>query len=133
MTGSVIAVKPVNNPTDLKKGDIITFKIDQQNLATHRITEVLHQKGSILYRTKGDNNKSSDLDPVLSQNVVDKYSGFTIPYLGYFQEFAKSKNGALLFLILPGILLLIYSIISILKALKEIDRSSKPKDVEKTI
>ena len=133
MTGSVIAVKPVNNPTDLKKGDIITFKIDQQNLATHRIIEVRHQNGSVLYRTKGDNNKSADFDPVLSQNVVDKYTGFTIPYVGYFQQFAKSKNGAALLLILPGILLLVYSIISIFKAIKELERANNPKEAEKSI
>ena len=133
MTGSVIAVKPTNNPTDLKKGDIITFKKDQQALVTHRIIEVQQNNGSVSYRTKGDNVKTADAEPVLSPNVVAIYSGFTIPNLGYFQEFSKSKNGALILLILPGILLLVYSIISILKALKEIDKSSKSKDVEKVI
>ena len=133
MTGSVIAVKPINNPTNLKKGDIITFKKDQQTLVTHRIIEVLDNKDSVLYRTKGDNNKSADLDQVLSQNVVDIYSGFTIPYVGYFQDFAKSKNGIAVLLILPGMILLIYSIISILKALKELEKSNRQKDVEKTI
>jgi signal peptidase I len=133
MTGSVIAVKPVNNPTDLKKGDIITFKIDQQTLATHRIIDIQKNNGSVVYKTKGDNNKTADADPVLSQNVVDKYSDFTIPYVGYFQEFIKSKNGAALLLILPGILLLVYSIISIFKAIKELERANKPKDAEKSI
>jgi signal peptidase len=133
MTGSIIAVKPVNNPTDLKKGDIITFKKDEQILVTHRIIEVQRNNGSVLYKTKGDNNKSADTEPVLSQNVVDTYSGFTIPYVGYFQDFAKSKNGAALLLILPGILLLLYSIISIFTAIKQLDTSSREKDVEKTI
>lgn len=131
-TGSVIAIKPVNNPTNLKKGDIITFKKDQSIIVTHRILEVISNNGSTLYRTKGDNNDDPDVNAVQSQNVIGRYTGFTIPYLGYFQDFAKSKNGAALLLILPGVLLLGYSIFTILGTFKEIDKTNKSKDANKT-
>jgi signal peptidase len=131
MTGSVIAVKPVENAANLKKDDIITFKESEDKLITHRIVGVNKSGNQTMYVTKGDNNRSKDSSPVIAQNVVAKYSGFSIPYVGYFLDYAKSKNGTALLLILPGILLLIYSGVSIIKALKEIDKG-KRKDVQET-
>ena len=34
---------------------------------------------------------TKDRNPVLSQNVVAKYSGFTIPYVGYFWTMQSQK------------------------------------------
>jgi signal peptidase I len=132
MTGSVIAVKPLANAVNLKKDDIITFKESEDKLITHRIIEVKKSGQQTLYVTKGDNNRSKDSNPVIAQNVVAKYSGFTIPYVGYFLDYAKSKTGSALLLILPGLLLLAYSGISIFKAIKEIDKG-KGKDVQGTV
>ena len=132
MTGSVIAVKPLEKTENLKKDDIITFKESEEKLITHRIIEVMKSGEQTLYITKGDNNRSKDSNPVIAQNVVAKYSGFTIPYIGYFLDYAKSKTGSALLLILPGLLLLAYSGISIFKAIKEIDKG-KGKDVQGTV
>ncbi|WP_042355373.1 signal peptidase I SipW [Bacillus rubiinfantis] len=120
-TGSIIAVKPGGDMSRFEKGDVITFKADETRLVTHRITEVIKSGNQVMYRTKGDNNKTEDLEPVLSSNVVAEYTGFTIPYVGYFMDFAKSKNGSALLLILPGVLLLSYSIVTIWKAIAQID------------
>ena len=84
MTGSIIAVKPVENAANLKKDDIITFKESEDILITHRIVEVIKNGEQTMYVTKGDNNDDKDTNPVVSQNVVAEYSGFTIPYVGYF-------------------------------------------------
>lgn len=132
MTGSVIAVKPIENPVNLKQDDIITFKESEEQLITHRIIDVKKSGEQTLYVTKGDNNRSKDSNPVVPQNVVAKYSGFTIPYVGYLLDYAKSKNGSALLLILPGVLLLAYSGISIFKAIKELDKG-KGKDVQETV
>ncbi|SDL91168.1 signal peptidase I SipW [Bacillus sp. OK048] len=131
-TGSIIAVKPLENPGNLKKDDIITFIESDEKLITHRIIDVNKAGDQITYVTKGDNNNAKDLDPVLTQNVVAKYSGFTIPYVGYLIDYSKSKNGMALLLILPGILLLSYSGISIYKAIKELDKG-KGNDAQGTI
>jgi signal peptidase len=122
MTGSVIAVKPVENALNLKKDDIITFKESEDILITHRIIDVNKSGDQTMYVTKGDNNDAKDGSSVMSQNVVAKYSGFTIPYVGYFLDYAKSKNGMALLLIIPGLLLLAYSGITIYKAIKELDK-----------
>jgi signal peptidase I len=132
-TGSIIAIKPLQNTNQLKKGDIITFHLDEDNLATHRIIEVIKTDNQVMYKTKGDNNKNPDQDTVVSQNVVAKYTGFTLPYLGYLINFMKTKNGAALLLILPGLLLISYSGFTVFKALKEIDKTNKKDDVQQII
>lgn len=129
-TGSIIAVKPAEDKTGFKEGDVITFQEKEGILITHRITEVIKNGDSVLYRTKGDNNDAEDLNPVLSDNVVAKYNGFTIPYVGYFNSFAQSKSGAFLLLI-PGILLLLYSGFTIWKVLSVMELTQKRQaDVE---
>lgn len=124
-TGSIIAVEPVKDKTELKKDDIITYVQQDGQLVTHRITEVLGSGEQLQYVTKGDSNKEADVTPVLAENVVAKYSSFTIPYVGYFVEFAKSQKGTVVLLIVPGILLLIYAGFQIWSGLKVLDVSSR--------
>lgn len=126
LTGSIIAVKPAEDKTNFKKGDVITFQEEENILITHRITEVVKSGDSVLYRTKGDNNNAEDMNPVLSDNVVAEYTGFTVPYVGYFINFTQSKNGAFLLLI-PGFLLLLYSGFTIWRALGEIELAPRKK------
>lgn len=123
LTGSIIGVKPLNSEarSKLKKDDIITFKTNEGILVTHRIIGVTESGPNVLYETKGDNNNASDKDPVISDNVVAIYSGFTMPYIGYFINFAQSKEGSALLLIGPGILLLGYAAFIIYRGLKELD------------
>lgn len=131
-TGSIIAVEPVSGSEkeNFKEGDVITFMADEDKLITHRITEVKETKNDIMYTTKGDNNNAPDSTPVLSDNAVAVYSGFTIPYIGYVSNFAQSKEGGALLLILPGLLLFGYSIITIWKALRDIDDTKNTADVK---
>ncbi len=122
MTGGIIAIDPSFKVEDLKKDDIITFKEAENKLVTHRITEVVDQNGKIMFRTKGDNNDTKDKNLVLSQNVVGVYTGVTIPYLGYFLDWANSTAGAVVLLVVPGILLLIYAGFSIWQAVSVLDK-----------
>lgn len=124
-TGSIIAVKPVEEKTTFKQNDIITFVNSNNQIVTHRIVDVIGNGEYIQYVTKGDNNEHPDVEPVLAQNVIAEYSGLTIPYLGYFIEFAKSQKGAVFLFIVPGILLLIYAAFQIWSGLKAIDVHSR--------
>lgn len=124
-TGSIIAVVPAEDKTSFKKNDIITYVQEDGQLVTHRILEVLGNGEQVQYVTKGDNNKEADLTPVLSENVVAEYSGFTIPYIGYFTEYAKSQKGTAILLIVPGLLLLIYAGFQIWSALKVLDMNAR--------
>jgi signal peptidase I len=124
-TGSVIVVEKLTNTENLKKDDVITFKKDEKNIVTHRIIEVVKQGDNVFYRTKGDNNESPDMEPVLSQNVVALYSGYTIPFIGYFLKYASSPIGTAILLIVPGLLLLAYAAWTIRLAIKEIEGKVK--------
>jgi signal peptidase I len=131
-TGSIIAVKPGGDMTRFKKGDVITFKQEENMLVTHRIAEVIKSGDHVMYKTKGDNNDAADLEPVLSENVVGEYTGFTIPYLGYFMNIMNSKNGAFLFII-PGLLLLCYSGFVIGKAISQIEIKKPSESIDKNV
>lgn len=120
-TGSIITVKPGGDMTRFEKGDVITYKVDQNQLVTHRIVKVIGDGAQ--YVTKGDNNDAPDTSPVLAQNVVAEYTGFTIPYVGYAVDFANSQKGSAILLILPGLFLLGYAFFTIWGAFKELDRN----------
>ncbi|MGM0830034.1 MAG: signal peptidase I SipW [Bacillota bacterium] len=131
-TGSIIAVKPGGDMTRFKNGDVITFKQEENMLVTHRVVEVMKSGDHVMYKTKGDNNDAADLEPVLSENVVGEYTGFTIPYIGYFMNIMNSKNGAFLFII-PGLLLLCYSGFVIGKALSQIEIKKPTEPIDKNV
>jgi signal peptidase I len=131
-TGSIIAVKPVADTSTLKKGEVVTFLQQDNTIVTHRIVEVIKNGDNTMIQTKGDNNKDMDTQPVLAQNVIAKYTGFSIPYLGYFIDFAKSNKGTAILLIVPGVLLIFYSIYTIFTALREIDKGQVATDTKKT-
>ncbi|CAM3913442.1 signal peptidase I SipW [Mesobacillus zeae] len=134
MTGSVIAVKPDGDMTRFKKNDVITYRVEDNKLVTHRVTKVVKNGDKVMYRTKGDNNRTEDMDPVLSENVVAEYAGYTIPYAGYIIDYAKSKNGSALLLILPGLLLLCYSFFTIWQAVSNLEKKQKASEtIEKTV
>lgn len=124
-TGSIIAVKPGGDMTRFNEGDVITFMEKDNLIVTHRITEVINNGEKVMYKTKGDNNESGDMNPVLSENVLAVYTDFTIPYLGYFVDFAKSKAGSALLMILPGILLFGYSIFTIFQTVARLEKAAK--------
>jgi signal peptidase len=95
---------------------------------THRIVGVTSKENNVQYETKGDHNKAADTDLVPSQNVVAQYSGFTIPYIGYILDFAQSKKGTSLLLIVSGILLLGFAIFTFFQVVRELEK--KPKSIE---
>lgn len=93
-TGSVIYVKSVDYTT-LQEGDPITFMMDEETIATHRIVEVipdLEEDGTIRFRTKGDANEVPDGNPVHYRNVIGK-PVFSIPYLGYVAAYIQNPPG----------------------------------------
>ncbi|TFE04015.1 signal peptidase I SipW [Jeotgalibacillus salarius] len=110
MTGSVIQIKKTTaEGTEYETGDVITFHRDNM-LITHRIIEKITNDQTVIYRTQGDNNDGPDIDPVSSDAIVGKYTGLTIPYIGYPLGFANSKIGALILLLIPGVIFLVIGI-----------------------
>ena len=93
-TGSLIYVKEVD-PFTLEDGDIITFMVDEDTVATHRIVGVVPDEEdpeTIRFRTKGDNNEAEDGTLVHYKNVVGEPQ-FCIPKLGYLANYIQNPPG----------------------------------------
>lgn len=123
-TGSIIMVKPDNNPIQYNVGNVITFHKpgDSRTLITHRIVEVQTGKKSIQYATKGDNNQAIDPFIVPASMVVGKYADVTVPYVGYAVDFAKTQTGIVLLLIVPGAAIIIWQLVSLSIALTRLEK-----------
>lgn len=58
--GDLIVIKE-KPQEDIKVGDIVNYVTDNgKDTITHRVIEIVEQNGQIMYKTKGDNNSSSD-------------------------------------------------------------------------
>ena len=92
--GSLIYVKKVD-PTTLKDGDVITFMLDEDTVATHRIVNVIPDEddpSTIRFQTKGDANEDVDGSLVHYKNVIGT-PVFTIPFLGYLASYIQHPPG----------------------------------------
>ena len=92
-TGSLLYVRRVAADT-LAVGDAITFMLDEDTVATHRIIEIIpdEEEGVLRFRTQGDANDTPDGTPVHEKNIIGKPL-FAIPYLGYFAHFVQKPPG----------------------------------------
>ncbi len=90
---------------NLKKGDIITYKINGE-IITHRIVEIVQEEitGTNQYITKGDNNNVEDEDYILFSEIEGKMI-IKIPGLGNVVDILK--NGIVIILVIL-IFLIIY-------------------------
>ncbi|WP_228728266.1 signal peptidase I SipW [Brevibacillus composti] len=126
-TGSVIAVTPKPDPQSLQVGDVITFKSadNASVLITHRILEVKTIDSELHFITKGDNNDAPDSSPVPASHVVGVYADLTVPYLGFILNFLKSKAGIALFLIVPGVYLILSQMISLWRTIAQMEKEKE--------
>ena len=93
-TGSLIYVKKVDYK-ELKAQDVITFMLDEDTIATHRIVEVVPDENDpsvIRYRTKGAANDAVDGSLVHYKNVIGS-PVFSIPKLGYLANYIQKPPG----------------------------------------
>ena len=105
--GSLIYVKPVDH-FKLEAGDPITFMLDADTVATHRIVEVVPDENDssvVRFRTKGDANDAVDGSLVHYKNVLGKPIA-TIPNLGYFANYIQHPPGSYLAISAGAILVL---------------------------
>ena len=125
-TGSVIYVKEID-PADIKVGDPITFMLNEDTIATHRVVEVVPDEDdpSVLrFRTKGDANESVDGSLVHYKNVIGT-PVFTIPYLGYVASFIQNPPGMYYAIALGAVLLAMVFLPGMLDDKKDKAKSEK--------
>lgn len=106
--GSLIYVKNVD-PYELESGDVITFMLDEDTVATHRIVEVVPDEDDsavVRFKTKGDANEAVDGSLVHYKNVIGT-PVFTIPKLGYVTNYIQNPPGTYIAISAGAILLLL--------------------------
>lgn len=128
--GSLIYVKDVDY-RQLQPGDVITFLLDEDTVATHRITEVLVDENdpeTLRYFTKGDANEAPDGSSVHYRNIIGT-PVFTIPYLGYLANYIQQPPGMYV-AIAAGAILIMLVFLPDLFADEEEEKQKKPKETK---
>lgn len=101
-------------------GDIVTFPIEIDGIKTfntHRIVEVIEDKGITYYVTQGDNkdtNPIADEEMQTSATIIAKYTGKKIGGIGNFFGFIRTQLGFFLCVLLPMILFFVYEAIRVI-------------------
>jgi signal peptidase len=93
-TGALIYVKSVD-PMTIEAGTPITFMLDENTIATHRVVGVVPDEEDptvVRFRTKGDANENEDGTLVHCKNVIG-VPKFSIPYLGYLANYIQNPPG----------------------------------------
>lgn len=76
----------------MQTGDVIAFygARDQASIITHRVVENRVVMGELI--TKGDANRTEDMNPVPYENVIGSVA-YTIPAAGRLAELLTSQTG----------------------------------------
>ena len=107
-TGSIIYVKKIATE-DIRPGTVITFMLDEDTVATHRVTAVVPDQEDptvVRFRTKGDANNAEDGSLVHYKNVIGT-PVFTIPGLGYVANYIQHPPGTYVAISAAAVLLLL--------------------------
>ena len=129
--GDLIYVKEVDYRT-LEAGDIITFMLSEDTIATHRIVGVVPDEADpsvIRYRTKGDANDAEDGTLVHCRNVVGT-PVWSLPKMGYVANYIQNPPGSYL-TISGGAILMLLVFLPDLFADDEEEKADKPKKAKK--
>ena len=88
--GDVILVKKSIDKNNLNLGEVIQFQRDDI-LISHRIIEMIEERGIKSYRTKGDNNSVPDPELVSPEKVKGQIIG-VVPKIGWPTLLVKSQK-----------------------------------------
>lgn len=96
----IIIIEKVSE-SDLKQYDVVAYKHPSGSTYIHRIRRIeVDESGKKTYYTRGDVNKDDDqIDSIFADrdttydDIVGKYTGVYIPYLGAFVLFLQSYAG----------------------------------------
>ena len=128
-TGSLIYVKKVD-AANLSEGTAITFMLDEDTVATHRIVGVVpdeDEPGVVRYRTKGDANEVEDGSLVHYKNVIGT-PVFSIPKLGYVANYIQHPPGTYVTISVGAMVLLLMFLPELIGVLTADNEKEEPKE-----
>jgi signal peptidase len=89
---------------EVKKGDIISYKIDEQRI-THRVIDVGKAGGKVQFQTKGDANEEPDPYAVIPKGEKVPKVVYFVPYFGFLAGLMKNKLNFFLLVGIPAVCL----------------------------
>ena len=134
----VVVNTRVDNPKEIKKGDVITFvstsSISNGMTVTHRVTDVVKGPDGLEFKTKGDNNLTEDTATAKERDLLGKVV-LRLPQVGRLQFFIASSGGWLIVVLIPALFIIINDIFKIIKlnsTKKTLNKlNEEPDDTEK--
>ena len=124
--GSVIYVKE-RAPEKIAVGDPITFMLNENLVATHRVIEITEDENSELaFKTKGDANDAADGGLVNYRNVLG-VPCFSVPMLGYLAAYIQTPVGRYAALTAAGIVVFLVFVPDMLFGGKDKKKEAKVK------
>lgn len=126
MPGDLILTKEVDT-SELKVGDVISFRTDSSTVITHRIIKIVEEEGERKYYTKGDNNDTADRNAVVDSQIEGIYR-YRIPKLGNIAVYLQKPTGIVVCIAVPLIIILIAQFADFKR--KEIEVKEKQKNLE---
>ncbi len=120
--GDVIVISRIDNPNDLKVGDVISFlSYNSESMGktvSHKIREIKYSSAGQVtgFVTYGINTGANDVVEVKPEHLVGKYV-FKIPVIGNLFSALKTPRGFYLSILIPGVSLIIFFSIRIGKVL----------------
>ena len=125
-TGTLLIIKRADSGT-INVDDIITFRKKNDTLSTtHRVVEIIDDNNTRQFVTRGDANNVDDPIPVSENDILGKVT-FFIPLLGYVFGFIRTKQGIILVIVIPALIIMITQIIQLLRYKKE-NKPETPKE-----
>ena len=107
-TGDTILIKKIKNESDLKIGDVITYRIEKNTMVTHRIVNITKIGEKLNYTLKGDANNTEDSEKVTFSNIEGIYIR-KLNLIGKLINFMQKPYGMVIIFTTP-ILLILYII-----------------------
>jgi len=112
-TGDVVMSRQVP-PAQLQRGDIVSFRDPERGglLVTHRVRTITRKGDKFTFITKGDANNSSERWRVAATDRVG-HTMYRIPAIGRVLAFSHTRQGILMLVLLPLLVLAGLEIVSI--------------------
>jgi signal peptidase len=121
--GDLIFIEGVDNATDIhvgtkdveQPGDIIVFYRYDELIVHRAVEKTLNSDGTYTFKTWGDNNGWPDGTPVKERNIVGRYLGIKIPWLGNIALFFAPFEVKVAFIVLWIVILILVEFIPLLR------------------
>ncbi len=94
-TYDLIVLEQINSPNELKTYDVIAFTNDEGVNIIHRIVGKEGIGENVKYITSGDANNANDIYKPSFDDVIGRYTGARVPWVGVFVMFLQSYSGIL--------------------------------------